>query len=416
MSDTSRRSAPGPFQVRSYRFQWPADLLTSWAIEMEMLILGWYVLAETRSVVLLTLFAALLNTGTVIAPIVGVVGDRVGQRNVMFAMRAIYMMLASTVTVLAFMDFLSPTYVLINTALVGLVRPSELGVRSALVAATVPQRLLVSAVGASRTTSDSARVMGSLVGAGLFVAFGMGRAYLVVVCFYVAGTLLLLGCGPEFRRPAAADASGRPSPWRDLQAGLVYIWRTPRLQAAMWLALLVNFSAFPFMLGLMPYVARDIYHLDQTGLSYLVASTACGALIGSIAFGVAGERMRVERLMIGGTIAWYVLILVFAHLRTLGFGMACLMAAGFMQSMSVVSMAIMLLRTSEPQFRGRVMGARMLVVYGHPVGLLAAGPLIERIGYTASATLYGAIGLICTAAILMRWRTDLLAPPEPASV
>jgi hypothetical protein len=31
-----------PFQVRSFRFQWPADLLTSWGIEMENLVLGWY--------------------------------------------------------------------------------------------------------------------------------------------------------------------------------------------------------------------------------------------------------------------------------------------------------------------------------------------------------------------------------------
>jgi hypothetical protein len=33
--------------VRSFRFQWPADLLTSWAFEMEALILGWYVLVTT---------------------------------------------------------------------------------------------------------------------------------------------------------------------------------------------------------------------------------------------------------------------------------------------------------------------------------------------------------------------------------
>lgn len=413
MSGISRLAALAPFRVRSYRFQWPADLLTSWAIEMEMLILGWYVLAETGSVVLLTLFSALLNLGTLVAPLVGVLGDRIGQRTVMIGVRAIYMTLASSVTILAFSGWLNPIYVLVNAGLVGLVRPSELGMRSALVAATVPHEHLVNAVGASRTTSDSARVMGSLFGAGLFVAFGIGRAYLVVVSFYVLGTLLLFGCGPEFRHPVADGP--RPSPWRDLKEGLAYIWRTPRLQAAMWLALLVNFSAFPFMLGLMPYVAKDVYHLDQTGLSYLVASTAAGALIGSITLFVAGERMRVERLMIGGTVIWYLLILLFAHLRTMSLGMACLALAGFTQSMGVVSMAIMLLRTSAPQYRGRVMGARMLVVYGHPVGLLLAGPLIERIGYTASATLYGAFGLICTGLILMRWRRDLLSP-EPASV
>ncbi|MDH4325886.1 MAG: arabinose ABC transporter permease, partial [Betaproteobacteria bacterium] len=43
-------SAFAPFRVRSFRFQWPADLATSWAFEMEALILGWYVLTTTGSV------------------------------------------------------------------------------------------------------------------------------------------------------------------------------------------------------------------------------------------------------------------------------------------------------------------------------------------------------------------------------
>ena len=40
LSDSARPSALAPFHVRNYRFQWPADLLTSWAFEMETLILG----------------------------------------------------------------------------------------------------------------------------------------------------------------------------------------------------------------------------------------------------------------------------------------------------------------------------------------------------------------------------------------
>ena len=44
LSDFARPSALAPFRIRNYRFQWPADLLTSWAFEMEMIILGWYVL------------------------------------------------------------------------------------------------------------------------------------------------------------------------------------------------------------------------------------------------------------------------------------------------------------------------------------------------------------------------------------
>ena len=91
-----------PFRIRSYRFQWPADLLTSWAFEMETLILGWYVLVETNSVVMLTIFGALLYGGTLIAPIVGVWSDRIGHRNMLTGMRAIYALVAATLMTLAF--------------------------------------------------------------------------------------------------------------------------------------------------------------------------------------------------------------------------------------------------------------------------------------------------------------------------
>ena len=82
MSTAPRISALAPFSVRSFRFQWPADLATSWAFEMETLILGWYVLVETRSVMLLTVFASLLYIGTLLAPMFGVMGDRIGHRKV----------------------------------------------------------------------------------------------------------------------------------------------------------------------------------------------------------------------------------------------------------------------------------------------------------------------------------------------
>ena len=101
-----------PFRVRSFRFQWPADLATSWAFEMETLILGWYVLVETGSVLLLTLFASLQYIGTLLAPMFGVAGHRIGDRNLLCAMRAFYAVLATALMILAFAGVLSPLQVI----------------------------------------------------------------------------------------------------------------------------------------------------------------------------------------------------------------------------------------------------------------------------------------------------------------
>ena len=266
-----------PFQVRSFRFQYPADMLTSWGSEMETLIFGWYILAETGSVLLLTLFGSLQYFGTLVAPVFGMAGDRLGHRAVLCAMRASYAVLSLLLMTLAFTETLRPLHVLVIATIAGLVRPSDLAMRSALVADTMPSDRFVSAMGASRTTSDSARTVGALAGAGLFAALGLGPAYAAITGFYLVGLLLTLGVSAARH---TAHLAARNSLWRDLREGLAYLWDTPSSLAALWLAFLVNLTAYPMTSGLLPYIARDIYHVDQTGLGTLIASFAFGSLHG----------------------------------------------------------------------------------------------------------------------------------------
>jgi MFS family permease len=414
-----RLPALAPFQIRSFRFQWPADLLTSWAFEMETLILGWYVLVETGSVLFLTVFGAVQYGGTLIAPILGVASDRIGHRKLLSGMRAVYAVVAAILLILALAGMLTPLLVCVLAALTGIVRPSDMGLRGALIAETMPFDRLTGAMGISRTTSDSARIAGALAGAGLFAAFGMAAAYVVITGFYVIGALLTLGVEPvrsgSASIPAAADVSASPSPWRDLREGIVHIWSTPSLLAVVWFAFLVNLTAFPITNGLLPYVAREIYHIDQTGLGYLVASFAFGALLGSIVLSRTGMVMQLPRLMVVAALVWYALLLIFAQMQSMPGAIVSLMLAGFAQSLSMVSHSVILLRASGERLRGRVMGVRMLAIYSLPLGLLAAGALIGRIGFDATATLYAVVGITFTVLIAVRWRASLRRLQAPAT-
>ena len=418
LSELARPSALAPFRIRNYRFLWPADLLTSWAFEMETLILGWYVLVETGSVLLLTLFASLSYTGTLIAPMLGVVGDRIGHRDLLAMMRATYAMLAATLMTLALTGHLAPLYDMIIVAVMGLVRPSDLGVRGALVATIMPSDQLIGAISISRTTMDTARIAGALSGAGLLAALGMGPAYMAIVSLYAASAMLTLCVvAPSKPHPvgeAAADGVLRRSPMRDLKEGMVYVWTTPRMRAAMWIAFLANLTAYPLTNGLLPYIAREIFGTNQTGLGYLSASFAVGSLAGSILLSVVGN-VRVARLMIGATVAWYAMLLLFAQTQSMPAGIACLLLAGFAQSLCMISIAVILMRTASEHFRGRVMGVRMLVIYGLPFGLLAAGSLIDLVGFTATATLYATAGLALMMAVVVHWRADLWHVHAPAN-
>jgi Na+/melibiose symporter-like transporter len=333
---------------------------------------------------------------------------------VLCAMRAAYALVAAAVTGLAFAGMLEPAYVFGTAAVSGLIRPSDQGMRNALVGETMPPGALMATMGVSRTTADSARIAGALAGAGLFALFGMGPVYLAITGFYTLGFLLTLGvAGP--RRRIDAEIIARPSLWRDLAEGLAYVWDTPCSLAAMWLAFLVNLTAFPLTSGLLPYVAKDIYGLDQTGLGTLVASTAFGSLLGSLAVSLAGRAVRPGRMMILFALAWYAALLVFAQMQSPMGGRLALILAGFVQSLSLVPMSVMLLTSAGERFRGRVMGVRMLAIYGVPIGLLIAGVLVERIGFDWTASLYCLIGLLLTAAIAVYWRAALWPPDAPAN-
>jgi Na+/melibiose symporter-like transporter len=415
LSATARVPALAPFQVRSFRFQWPADLATSWAFEMETIILGWYVLVETGSVLLLTAFASLAYIGTLFAPMFGVMGHRIGNKKLFCIMRAIYATLATAMMALAVTGALQPAHVFVIATLMGMVRPSDQVMRYALIGETMQAERLMGATSISRTTQDSARIMGALSGAGLVAALGMGMAYVVIAGLYTMSFLLTLRVARVPRIMHGGDETASTSPWRDLKNGVAYVWTAPQMLAAMILAFLVNLTAFPLVMGLMPYVAREVYRTDQTGLGYLVASWALGALIGSITLSRIGHAIRPARVMIVGCALWYAMVMLFAQMPGPASGRIFLMLAGFAQSLGMVSMSAMLLRSAGGQFRGRVMGIRMLMIYGVPIGLLVAGPLIGRFGYPLTATLYCVIGLVVTSLIAVRWRAHIWNPEAPAN-
>ena len=393
------------FKVRSFRFQWPADLLTSWAFEMETLILGWYVLNETGSVQQLALIGSLQFLGTLISPMFGVAGDRLGRRRVLCSMRTIYAVLAITMMAFSLSGELTPYHVFAIVFLMGLVRPSDLVMRNSLIGDTMPTGGLVNAMGLARTTQDTARIAGALAGAGLLSALGIGNTYIIIACFY--GGSLALTFGVAGRR--ALDPAGKDrSPWRDLKEGLGYVWRTPRIMAIMWLAFIGNLLAYPVTNGLLPYVAKEIYTGDANGLGRLVAAYAGGALIASLVMAWTGRPRHPARFMFFTILAWFAMIVVFGRISDETAGMATLFAIGFTQGSAMVSMSVVLLRTVEPRFRSRVMGVRMLMVYGLPLGLIAASVLIDEYGFAAMTSTYAVIGIALTGLIGIKCRDAIL--------
>ena len=411
----SRPAFFAPFSVRSFCFQWPADLLASWAFEMEVLILGWYVLVESDSVLLLVIFGALQYAGSLVSPLFGVAGDRLGYRRLFMLTRLLYALMSILLAVLAACGLLTPLLVLVLAGVCGMIKPSDIMMRFALIAQTLPANQVIGALGLSRVTTDSARIAGALAGVGVFALFGLVPAYILVSSLYLMSCFLASGVAADphhspntvLSQPAGAMTPKRPSPYQDLLEAFGYVWRKPELLGAFCLAFLVNILAYPLFLGLLPYVANNIYDIGQAGLGILVASYASGSLLGSLV--VSSNRFSVgpARLMLLSAMLWFAVDLTFAWAAYLPLGMVLLASAGFAQNICLVPLAGVMLKSSDPAYRGRVMGMRMLAIWGLPTGLMLSGPLINQIGFPATASIYSIVGLLFTCVIAVHWRRQL---------
>jgi len=372
---------------------------------MEALILGWYVLTATGSVQQLVIFGALTWLGSLFSPFLGIAGDRVGIRSLLCITRGAYALLAASLMLLTLNGALAPWHVFAIWAVSGLLRPSDNAMRNVLVGQTMRPELLMGALGSSRTTADTAKIAGALAGTGGVALIGMGPAYAAVTAVYAVAFLLSLGvAGPSPRAPGAGPAL---APVASLMQAARYVWNKPDLLGALSIAFLVNLLAFPFFLGLLPYLARDFYEIGQSGLGFLAAAFACGALAGSLMVSIGRVPRHAGRVMLWSAAAWFAAILLLGQTRSMDLGLALLFASGFVQSFCLTPLACVLLRSASAEMRGRVMGIRMLAIWGLPLGLLAAGPFIAHLGYSATTLIYAGFGLAATVAIGYRWRHAL---------
>jgi hypothetical protein len=323
----------------------------------------------------------------------------------------VYALLAAILTVLTLTDSLQTWHAFVVAGVAGLLRPSDMVMRSVLVGQTMKPAMLLGALGLSRTTSDTARAFGAFAGAGGVALVGMGPAYVMVTAMYVAAACLTLGVAG---RPASHAAPAHPL--SELKDGFRYAWHKPDLLATFAMAFLVNLLAYPFILGLLPYAAMDVYKVGQAGLGYLAASFWSGALAGSLIVSIGRLPLGAARVMLWSAGIWFTATLFFGLTTTLSVGVALLFVAGVTQSLCLTPLAVIMLRTSDESMRGRVMGVRMLAIWGLPLGLVAAGPLIEWIGFAATVFLYCAAGIAATLAIGYRWREALWHRSAAANV
>ncbi|MER7913850.1 MFS transporter [Streptomyces sp. NPDC096068] len=268
--------------------------------------------------------------------------------------------------------------------------------------------------------SRGARMAGAAV-AGLLVAFlGADTVLLLDSATFVLSALLVLAGlrGVPAAEPVRDGPRLSPARYRaDLREGYAFLFRARLLLGITVMVMVTNGLSQSWSSVLLPVHARENLGGPATqGL--LVAAFGGCALAGALLYGAVGERLPRRAVFTAGFLVGGAPPYVVAALTdTTAPLLVTLAAAGFgVGVLNPILSTVMYERVPEG-LRSRVMGASTAgVLLTTPLGGLAAGLLVERIGLTATLLGVGALYFLTTLSPLAfpAWR-EMDAKPAPAA-
>ncbi|WP_380161700.1 MFS transporter [Kineococcus sp. R86509] len=276
---------------REFRLLLAAQTLSMFGDWTLLLVLGIWAktLTGSSAVAGLTVFA--MAAPGVLAPLAGVVVDRLPRRSVLLGVNLVGVVVVSSLWLVH--DRRQLWLLFAVAAWYGIASIVTNAATSGLVQSMLPAELLGPANGALSTVRQGLRLLGPLVGAGLFAAAG-GRwvATLDATAFVLAAVVLLRLRHREQRRDSTAGRG-------EVLAGLVHLWRTTALRR-------VARSTLVFS-GSVGLVEATVYALVDDGLhrpaefvGVLVSVQGGGAIAGGVAVSLLVSRVDEARLVAVG--------------------------------------------------------------------------------------------------------------------
>ncbi len=379
---------------RRYWFGQIGSLVGAW---MQSVALPWLVLQLGGSPLQLGLVMAFMfGPSLFLAPLGGVLADRVDKRRTLIVVNVVAMAQASALFVLALTGVVEIWHVYLLALVAGFVNAVEMPVRQAFVAELVPREDLVNALALSSTSFNLSRVVGPAVAGVTIAAFGVASNFGVNAISYLSVIvgMLLIRTDALYRAPRPV---AYPSVRASLAEGLRHARVTPTV---LWpLVLLGGMSALAMNFQtLLPLFSRDALAMDSGGYGALFATMGAGSLLGSLALAFATSQRPMLRLIIGGGAGFLVLAFTLGFVRVPVLAFALVAGIGFASMLMVNTINVTIQNSIPDALRGRVMSLYVTVFAGSaPIGGLLAGSMAQAWGSPAAFS----IGAALAAAVLL---------------
>ncbi len=262
---------------------------------------------------------------------------------------------------------------------------------------------LANAIALNSTQFQLSRVVGpALFGFG-FKWFGLAGCFLVNGLSFIAVVVSLKMVRIKERSTDASSHSVRDGRlvWRDLIEGFRYVRNRPRVFSLLLLSAVNSLFGAPYF-ALVPIYARDIFHLGESGLAWMMSIAGAGALLGALLVAYLGDFKRKGWLVLGGGFAFGMCVTLFALSTHLTLSLIFLFGLGFAIVVSVATTNTLLQKLVTDQMRGRVMSMFILSFMGTmPIGNIIAGSASGRFGAPHTLAVGGIIVTIFVATVAL---------------
>ena len=381
--------------VGEFRALWLAQIGSVLGDQLARVALTLQVYGRTHS----PLLAAITFAASVVPVFVGGVllaglADRYPRRRVMIVCDVVRMALVLAMTV-----FHLPIALLVVLLFaVTMAGAPFTSARAAIYADMLPGELYVLGTAVTLTTYQFAQVLGlALGGAAVSLAGVRGALILDAGTFAISALLTWLWVRP---RPAARSADAAPSSQgTGLLAGIRLVFRDPQLRTPMLLGWLAAFYNAPEAIA--TPLAADL-GAGAVGVGLILASLACGAAIGAIAFGRLASPATRLAWMRPLAVASCATRTAFALQPDFQLALVILFVAGLCDCYQIVAVTLFVRATPDSQ-RSRAFGlAQAGMSLGQGSAMIVAGAAAQRYAPATVVAVAGALGAV--AAILISAR------------
>ena len=371
-------------QYRDFRLFWIGQVIGVLGFQMLIISQGWLIYDLTGSKIQLGLVGLSAAVPAILLNLFGgVVADKINPKLLIMGTQS---MAGLTVTVLATLvltHLIQPWHVMAGAFAWGALGAFDQPSRQAMFPHLIDRRSMMNAVALNSMVWQSTRIVGPAM-AGIFIDwFGAALTYyLAGAGFFIFVLFLAAVRMPRIVRTRSSSF------FRDLMAGVIYVRNNHIFTFLLGMTFFNSFFGLSYI-QLMPVFQKDILQVGASGLGVLMAASGVGALTGTLVIASLGNVKQRGKIIIGGAIAFGLLLTLFGYSHWLPVSLVLVALAGGASSIYMILAQSTLQVLVPDEFRGRVMGFWGMTFNIMPLGGFQAGILANYFGAPLTVALGG---------------------------